>query len=134
MENASWPVRKSRRIFVFGRSQCVCSTNRSLLGSKPREHASHAEGLQPLGERYDDVPFLDSRRSGLGERRALVGVTGMGEQAIKWYGDNCAVYPLKDESRKPNIINASGLSADTTHPNDFQYFINLDKMIQYEPT
>jgi hypothetical protein len=26
------------------------------------------------------------------------------------------------------------LPADTTHPNDFQYFVNLDKMIQYEPT
>lgn len=66
--------------------------------------------------------------------RASQQISGMGEQAIKWYGDHCAVYPLKDGPRKPNIINASGLSADTTHPNDFQYFINLDKMIQYEPT
>jgi hypothetical protein len=40
----------------------------------------------------------------------------------------------KDGPRKPNIINISGLSANTTHPNDFQYFVNLDKMIQYEPT
>ena len=60
-------------------------------------------------------------------------VTGMGEQAIKWYGDNCAVYPLKDGPRKPRIINGSGLPGDSTHPNDLQYFVNLDKMIQYEP-
>ena len=66
--------------------------------------------------------------------RASQQISGMGEQAIKWYGDNCAVYPLKDGPRKPNIINVSGLSADTTHPNDFQYFVNLDKVIQYEPT
>jgi hypothetical protein len=28
----------------------------------------------------------------------------MGEQAIKWYGDNCAVYPLKDVPRKPESM------------------------------
>jgi len=66
--------------------------------------------------------------------RASQQISGMGQQAIKWYGDNCAVYPLKDGPRKPNIINVSGLAADTTHPNDFQYFLNLDKVIQYEPT
>ncbi|MCB8986042.1 MAG: DUF1254 domain-containing protein [Ardenticatenaceae bacterium] len=66
--------------------------------------------------------------------RANQQISGRGEQAIKWYGDNCAVYPLKDGPRKPNIINGSGLSADTTHPSDFQYFVNLDKVIQYEPT
>lgn len=66
--------------------------------------------------------------------RASQQISGMGEQALQWYGDHCAVYPLKDGPRKPNIINGSGLSADTTHPNDFQYFVNLDKMIQYEPT
>ena len=48
--------------------------------------------------------------------RASQKISGMGEQAIKWYGDNCAVYPLKDGPRKPNIINVSGLSADTTPP------------------
>ena len=61
-------------------------------------------------------------------------VTGMGEQAIKWYGDNFAVYPLKDGPRKPRIINASGRPSNSIHPNDFQFFVNLDKMIQYEPT
>jgi hypothetical protein len=66
--------------------------------------------------------------------RASQQISGKGEQAIKWYRDNCAVYPLKDGPRKPNIINVSGLSADSIHPNDFQYFVNLDKMIQYEPT
>lgn len=66
--------------------------------------------------------------------RASQQISGMGEQAIQWYGDHCAVYPLKDGPRKPNIINVSGLWADTTHPNDYQYFVNLDKMIQYEPT
>jgi hypothetical protein len=66
--------------------------------------------------------------------RAGQKISGMGEQAIKWYGDNCAVYPLSDGPRKANIINVSGLSADTLHPNDFQYFVNLDKVIQYEPT
>ncbi len=66
--------------------------------------------------------------------RASQQISGKGEQAIKWYGDNCAVYPLKDGPRKPNIINVSGLPADSIHPNDFQYFVNLDKMIQYEPT
>ena len=66
--------------------------------------------------------------------RASQQVSGMGEQAIRWYGDNCAVYPLKDGPRRPRIINASGLPGDTTHPNDFQYFVNLDKVIQYEPT
>jgi len=66
--------------------------------------------------------------------RASQQISGKGEQAIKWYRDNCAVYPLKDGPRKPNIINVSGLPADSIHPNDFQYFVNLDKMIQYEPT
>ena len=40
--------------------------------------------------------------------RASQKISGMGEQAIKWYGDNCAVYPLKDGHRKPNITNVSG--------------------------
>ena len=66
--------------------------------------------------------------------RAGQKISGMGEQAIKWYGDHCAVYPLKDGPKKPNVINISGMKADTTHPNDFQYFVNLDKLIQYEPT
>ena len=66
--------------------------------------------------------------------RASQKISGMGEQAIKWYGDNCAVYPLKDGPRKPNITNAGSVPADTIHPNDFQYFVNLDKVIQYEPT
>jgi len=66
--------------------------------------------------------------------RAGQKISGMGEQAIKWYGDNCAVYPLKDGPRKPNVFNMSGMTADTTHPNDLQYFVNLDKLIQYEPT
>jgi hypothetical protein len=26
------------------------------------------------------------------------------------------------------------MQANSTHPNDFQYFVNLDRMIQYEPT
>jgi hypothetical protein len=66
--------------------------------------------------------------------RASQKISGMGEQAIKWYGDNCAVYPLKDGYRKPSIMNCGNLSAVTVHPNDFQYFVNLDKVIQYEPT
>ena len=66
--------------------------------------------------------------------RASQKISGMGEQAIKWYGEHCAVYPLKGGTRKPNIINVSGMSADGTHPNDFQYFVNLDKVVQYEPT
>ena len=66
--------------------------------------------------------------------RANQKISGMGEQAIKWYGENCAVYPLKDGPRKPRVINASGLPVDGTHPNDFQFFVNLDRMIQYEPT
>ena len=43
--------------------------------------------------------------------RASQQISGKGEQAIKWYRDNCAVYPFKDGPRKPNIINVSGLSA-----------------------
>ena len=66
--------------------------------------------------------------------RASQQISGMGEQAIKWYGEHCAVYSLKDGYRKPNITNAGNLPADTIHPNDFQYFVNLDKVIQYEPT
>ena len=41
--------------------------------------------------------------------RAGQKISGMGEQAIKWYGDNCAVYPLKDGPRKANIINAEAV-------------------------
>ena len=66
--------------------------------------------------------------------RASQEISGMGAQALEWYRDNCAVYPLKDGPRKPNITNAGHLFADTIHPEDFQYFVNLDKMIQYEPT
>ena len=66
--------------------------------------------------------------------RASQKVSGIGEQALKWYGDNCAVYPQKADYIKPNITNAGSLPADTVHPNDFQYFVNLDKVIQYEPT
>jgi len=66
--------------------------------------------------------------------RASRQISGMGDQAIKWYGNNCAVYPLKDGPRKPKITNAGSLPANTIHPHDFQYFVNLDKMIQYEPT
>lgn len=61
-------------------------------------------------------------------------ISGTGEQAIHWYGEHCAVYPLKDGPRKPNPINIRGLTADTIHPDDIQYFVNLDKMIQYEPS
>ena len=66
--------------------------------------------------------------------RANQTVSGVGEQAMKWYGENCALYPLKDGPRKPNIINSSGMAAESTHPHDFQFFVNLDRMIQYEPT
>jgi hypothetical protein len=66
--------------------------------------------------------------------RANQKVSGMGEQAIKWYGDHCAVYPLKDGPRRPNIMNCGSVPTDTTHPNDLRYFINLDQLIQYEPT
>lgn len=66
--------------------------------------------------------------------RANQKISGMGDQALKWYRDNCAVYPLKDGPRKPNITNGGHLYTDTIHPEDFQYFVNLDKMIQYEPT
>jgi hypothetical protein len=31
--------------------------------------------------------------------RAAQKISGMGEQAVKWYGDHCAVYPLKDGPR-----------------------------------
>jgi hypothetical protein len=66
--------------------------------------------------------------------RASQKISGMGQQAIQWYGDHCAVYPLSTGPRKPTIINVSGVSAHTIHPNDFQYFVNLDRLIQYEPT
>ncbi len=66
--------------------------------------------------------------------RAHQKVTGMGEQALEWYRENCAVYPLKDGPRKPKVRSCGDLPADTLHPNDFQYFVNLDKVIQYEPT
>ena len=66
--------------------------------------------------------------------RANQKISGMGDLAVKWYGENCAVYPLKDGPRKPRVINTSGMPGDTTHPNDFQFFVNLDRMIQYEPT
>lgn len=66
--------------------------------------------------------------------RASQTISGMGEQAIQWYGDHCAVYPLKDGYRRPNVMNCGSMFADTTHPNDLQYFVNLDKVIQYEPT
>lgn len=65
--------------------------------------------------------------------RANQKVSGTGEQAKAWYRDNCAVYPLKDGFKKPDISNCGNMFADTLHPNDFQYFANLDKLIQYEP-
>lgn len=65
--------------------------------------------------------------------RAQQKVSGTGEQALAWYRDNCAVYPLKDGFRKPNVSNASSMFANTLHPHDFQYFVNLDALIQYEP-
>ena len=61
-------------------------------------------------------------------------ITGMGKQALKWYEDNIKIYPLKKGPQKMNLINASGRAGDTTHPNDFQYFVNLDRIIQREPT
>jgi hypothetical protein len=66
--------------------------------------------------------------------RANQKISGMGEQALQWYGENCAVYPLKDGKRKPKVMSCGDLPADTLHPNDFQYFVNLDKVIQYEPS
>ncbi|HIK54697.1 MAG TPA: DUF1254 domain-containing protein [Synechococcales cyanobacterium M55_K2018_004] len=66
--------------------------------------------------------------------RASQTISGMGEQALQWYGDHCAVYPLKDDYRRPNVMNCGSVFADTTHPNDLQYFVNLDQVIQYEPT
>jgi len=66
--------------------------------------------------------------------RAAQQISGRGEQALQWYRENCAVYPLKDGFRAPNVTNAGDLPADLTHPRDFQYFVNLDKVIQYEPT
>jgi hypothetical protein len=65
--------------------------------------------------------------------RANQKVSGTGEQALAWYRDNCAVYPLKDGPRKPNITNCGSMFADTLHPHDLQYFVNLDRLIQYEP-
>lgn len=66
--------------------------------------------------------------------RANQRVSGTGDQAVQWYRENCAVYPLKDGFRKPNVNNRSGAFANTIHPNDFKYFVNLDKLIQYEPS
>lgn len=65
--------------------------------------------------------------------RAGVQTSGTGEQALDWYREHCAVYPLRDGYRKPTVINAGSLPADTTHPNDFRYFANLDRVVQYEP-
>ena len=41
--------------------------------------------------------------------RASQKISGMGEQAIKWYGEHCAVYPLKGGTRKPNMTYVSGI-------------------------
>jgi len=61
-------------------------------------------------------------------------VTGMGEKALKWYAENVKVYSLKTGLKKMNITNVSGVSGNLTHPNNFQYFVNLDRIIQREPT
>ena len=66
--------------------------------------------------------------------RANQKISGMGDDALKWYSENCAVYPLRDGYRKANVISMSVKTSDTTHPNDFQFFVNLNTMIQYEPT
>jgi len=65
--------------------------------------------------------------------RADQRISGMGEQALKWYSDNCAVYPLKDGHRKPKTFSMNA-TINTIHPNDFQFFVNLNEIIQYEPT
>lgn len=64
--------------------------------------------------------------------RANQTVSGTGEQALAWYRANCAVYPLKDGPREPNVSDCGGVFANTLHPNDYQYFVNLDRLIQYE--
>ena len=61
-------------------------------------------------------------------------ITGKGEKALKWYGENTKLYPLNNPSRKNRVVNISGLPNDTTHPNDIRYFENLNRMIQREPT
>lgn len=64
--------------------------------------------------------------------RADQRISGMGKQALKWYSDNCAVYPLKDGYRKPKTFSMN-VTINTIHPNDFQYFADLNEIIQYEP-
>ncbi len=65
--------------------------------------------------------------------RANQKISGMGEDALKWYSENCGVYPLKDEPRNANAMSISGTNLNTVYPNDLQFFVNLDEMIQYEP-
>ncbi len=61
-------------------------------------------------------------------------VTGTGAQAMKWYEDNIRVYPLKDGPKNPTLINGSGMPAQTTAAEGLQYFIDLHRLIQREPT
>ncbi len=56
------------------------------------------------------------------------------EPAVKNVKDHLAVYPLseKDNPRPTEYVSMSGKYFNTIHPNDFDFYVHLDHLIQYE--
>ncbi|MEX1327870.1 MAG: DUF1254 domain-containing protein [Desulfobacterales bacterium] len=61
------------------------------------------------------------------------GDVGTGDQAVAWFKKRLKVYPLATGPREHNVINTSGMGANTLPPEDDSAFEMLNEIIQYEP-
>ena len=57
------------------------------------------------------------------------------DEAAEFVRENLKVYPLSQADSPPamKFVSASDKSFNTIHPNNFEFFHHLDKIIQYEP-
>jgi hypothetical protein len=61
------------------------------------------------------------------------GEVGNGDQAVQWFKERLKVYPLESGPRTYNVVNGSGMGANTLTPEDASAFTVLNEIVQHEP-
>jgi hypothetical protein len=65
--------------------------------------------------------------------RANAAKVGFGKKALKFYSENCKVYPLKSGPRTRRYRNVTGMPINTLAPEDSSAFKWMHEIINYEP-